>query len=59
MCRLMFDRIDVDLATTQATRVRPDQKFLWFFRHNRLLEEDEGPGFRVKQELMTGVDNAL
>ncbi len=59
MCRLMFERIDVDLTTNRVTRVRPDREFLWFFRHNRLLEEDDGPGFRVKQELMTGVDNAL
>ena len=59
MCRLMFERVDVDLTNNRVTRVRPDTEFLWFFRHNRLLEEDDGPGFRVKQELMTGVDNAL
>jgi hypothetical protein len=39
MCRLMFERIDVDLTNNRVTRVRPDREFLWFFRHNRLLEE--------------------
>jgi len=52
ICRLMLERVDVDLGTKQITRMYPHEDFVWFFQHNPLLEYEDGATFRVRPEVV-------
>ncbi|MCX6082198.1 MAG: recombinase family protein [Chloroflexi bacterium] len=41
ICRLMLASVVIDLKEKRIVRLTPNQEFLWFFKHNHLLREEE------------------
>jgi len=40
ICRLMLESVIIDLQEKRIVRITPNKEFLWFFKHNHLLQDE-------------------